>query len=459
MNLQDYFKHQQSSYMSEVDRFSIYQKILTKKDQKSLTRKKNVLRIKSLMYGFSLAILLFGVYGTYFFNSESRQDGLFVQNPLSNSVQAASIANVVRFQGDYKIENNGQIVQTSVIQDGDIITLEQGTEIIFNLDTETQAKIIWPAQFIVHKPDTDSYKLELMYGDFVSIQSLQDTNTQNLEIVSPDFVVHQSQSAEPIDFALVKDGTKHIIQNQGSDLLITTTNTDQAKQDTLITKKQQLTIDTSDITLLSVEDLSSAISQKNISQTFFFPQHPKPTTQERSWAEKTVRKMATKDIQKELATQDIIIDPGVMDEIAIFTTQEKQILTPAQNNKLISTLAASFLASDLQKLFTAYTEANTSATELALGNIDRKISQLCSIFDLSCTQSSGISTARFTHLQSQITKLITHLEPNYLVPPRYIHNLHTTAQWLTTISTYTFGQHTTDTNISRSDISSKINFQ
>jgi len=52
----------------------------------------------------------------------------------SNSVQASYIAKVVDFNGSFYIEHKGKRVQTSTIQDGDIITLKENTQLVTQIN-------------------------------------------------------------------------------------------------------------------------------------------------------------------------------------------------------------------------------------------------------------------------------------------------------------------------------------
>jgi len=67
---------------------------------------------------------------------------------------------------------------------------------VFHIDDETKAQLIGPAQFILNtsgEAEDQSYTLQLLQGNFVEIQSLTETTTQDIAIIADDITVQQKK--------------------------------------------------------------------------------------------------------------------------------------------------------------------------------------------------------------------------------------------------------------------------
>jgi hypothetical protein len=64
MKLKDYFIAQKEHKINENEKFFLYEKIISQKNQKtfSSTKIRNFFNIKSFAYGFVMIILLVGIY-------------------------------------------------------------------------------------------------------------------------------------------------------------------------------------------------------------------------------------------------------------------------------------------------------------------------------------------------------------------------------------------------------------
>jgi len=453
MKLEDYFKQQSKQNIGDIAKFSLYQNILSKKSRRILARKKYFLHMKSFMYWLSIAIFVLGIYGTYFFTIDNVwQNNYFVHNTINN-VSANSIANVVRFEWDYHIENKWENMSTSSIQDWDIVTLQEKTNMVFNIWDNSQVKIPWPAKFILNKYEDNKYKLNLIYGDFMQMKSLTKNNTQDIEIIAQDITLNQNKSNDPMYFELSKNGNKYIVKNNGSKLSITTQGKIQ-KHQTDLDKQQQITIETNDITLLAVENIKDNIQKKDVSQTFF----------RKKVIDNNIENFQETDIVVDNKLEDKFtntgdVNTGIVDSLSGILLQEQGILTQTQNDKLSTTLSKSFLSNDFTTLIWNYLDWNQSATDISLWNIDRKIDQIYKLFDLKYQYSAGSYTDKAINIKTQITKLVTILKNDYLVPPRYIDNLNNISNWLMLLGWYEFWANLVSETINISDIQTQIIFK
>jgi len=212
MHLQEYFRNQQDSHISEAQKFSVYKKIIEKKSSKSYFRQRSFLHTRSLVYGLSLTVIVMFVYGAFFMDSSPiytnkyfGSGGILIEPKPIQSVDAGYIANIVDFVGGFHIEHNGEEIQSSNIHDGDTVVLDKDTKLIFHTNENTQMEVVGPAKFVLHSDDT-SYKMELIYGDFVEVQSLTEETKKEIEIYTEDLVVSQEKSSVSSHFQIINQG-------------------------------------------------------------------------------------------------------------------------------------------------------------------------------------------------------------------------------------------------------------
>lgn len=134
MQLKDYFHQQQKNHTSDTDKLNLYQDFMIKNMKGHYARKRSFSRVKSFVYSTIVMCFLFSLYGVYFFTDKSTEyDGLVMNS--ENTVQASYIAKVVDFNGNFYIEHQGKRVQTSIIQNGDVVTLKANTQLIAQINT------------------------------------------------------------------------------------------------------------------------------------------------------------------------------------------------------------------------------------------------------------------------------------------------------------------------------------
>jgi hypothetical protein len=134
MKLNEFFQTQKNTTFTDVDKLELYQKFLYKKTAVSPIKRFSFIHAKSFAYSILAAVLVLGMYGTYFISNTSTF--------TSNLVQADYIAKVVSFNGDFSIEHGGKLSQTKDISNGDTIILDKGAEMAFAISSGTTSKII-----------------------------------------------------------------------------------------------------------------------------------------------------------------------------------------------------------------------------------------------------------------------------------------------------------------------------
>lgn len=366
------------------------------------------------------------VYGVHFFRDDLRYmtNSLIVQNAW-DTVQAWYIAQIVHFDGSFIIEHDGKKLQTSVIRNGDMVTLRDGTEMVFHIDDQTKAQLIGPAQFVLNsngESQDQSYTLQLIQGNFVEIQSLTEETTQDLAIITDDVVVQQEKWSIASHFQLSKQGDSKRIENKGAEIKVTRNQEDNAIE-TKVAAKQTLALAVNDITLIDDEtQIARVLVQKDITQTVALAdvQENIDTDQEIDIAALS----AVFDAKEDTRISENVI--SAVDNMIASSMQEKSVVTPEQNNQLRGNLYAWFLNENMQALFIAHVEGNAGLVERNIASLQSKIIPLYKAFWLAAPQVSN----SFDGTLSLTKQLQANLDNQYYMPPRYIQNMQTIVAWL-----------------------------
>lgn len=144
MKLQEFFNTQKNINFTDIDKLDLYQNILYKKTKKTSLKRASFVYAKYGVYMTIFVFLLVGMYGVYMFNGGNLQEyKLFsIIKNQTNTVQADYIAQVIDVNGSFFIEHDGILSKTNNISNGDTILLKEKTELAFEIDKGTQAKII-----------------------------------------------------------------------------------------------------------------------------------------------------------------------------------------------------------------------------------------------------------------------------------------------------------------------------
>jgi hypothetical protein len=268
MKLQEFFNTQKDIHLTDIDKLDLYQSFLYKKAKKPLLRRTSFIHAKYFVYTTVFAILIMGTYGIYFMNNDNIQDykRFSIKSNNTNTVQAEYIAQVIDVKGNFSIERNGILTTTNNIGNGDTILLKEDTQLVFEINSGTQSKIIGPAKLVIQKTDINDYKLNLIYGDFIQVEGKKE-KTQTIELAINDITIKQEDKSQPLNFKFVKNGQNQVFQNNGANIIVSKNN---GKENTkTITKEQVVAIQNNDIKIFAnINNFTTAVQEKNISQTF-----------------------------------------------------------------------------------------------------------------------------------------------------------------------------------------------
>lgn len=408
MKLQEYFNQKKDHWLSDIQKMDVYYSVMDKNMKKSFQRKRSFLHVKSFVYTSFLFFFLVGFYGMYIFQWPILEDDGYMLSRLAdtNVVQADFIAKIVDFNGSFNIEQWGKIIQTSNIKDWDIVTLKQNSQIVFHIDDNTKAKIVGPAKFVINKKAEMSYKVAMLYGDYVEMSSLKKENKHMIELAIDGLLVAQGENKKPLDFQLVKQGKWHVIKNNWAKLLVTS----EAKE-TSVSNKQVLAVQGNDISLFDDFDkFAKAVKEKNLSQTFTLLDSIK--NPEDTWDVQEIKELNWEDLLK--------LDEKDIPNIDLWIVDNQKVVTPEQIKIIDNQLVKQLVDENLSQLVVAYQEANTSRFNQEFADLERKISTIAKAFGYEYANISWSEQEKIQTMISRIQGLADYISSNYLIPPKYV---------------------------------------
>ncbi len=401
MKLKDYFIAQKEHKINENDKFFLYEKIISQKNKKNLRSIKisNFVNIKSFAYWFVMIVLIVGIYWVYFFNGDFSYEWFMVKNN-SNIVTADYIAKVVDFNWDFYIKHDGKYYKTNKISNWDNVILKKWSEIVFDIDSGTKAKIVWPARFSLQK-DQKNYQLMITEWDFIQMESI-DSSDSSMEIVLNDITISSDKN---INLLVTKQNNEYKINNQWDKLLVKKDNKTQE-----LMSKQLLAIKENDITLIkNIKDFGQAIAKQDISQTFtMLDQNSKKSEEITEMFIKEVTSQNSESLDIWLAKDLWFVDI-------------KEVPTKEQTKELYSTLHNDSILFDLEWMYKNQLLWNQKEYNYYKWSLESKIQKIYKLFSLKYNKND---------ISTNIIELKDQLENSYHIPSKYIDNLETISKWI-----------------------------
>ncbi len=434
MKLQEFFDTQKHTSFTDVDKLDLYQSILYKKTKKPSLRRSSFVHAKYFVYTMVFAILIMGMYGVYFINDGNFQDNnrFAIKSNTANTVQADYIAQVIDVKGNFFIEHNGVLATTNNIGNGDTILLKEGAQLVFEINSGTQSKIIGPAKLIIQKNTDENYKLNLIYGNFIQMEG-KESKTQTIELAINDITIKQQDKSQPMNFKFVKEGKNQIFQNNGANIVVTKTNgTDKT---TTISRKQVVAIQNNDIKVFAnIDTFTKAIQEKNVSQTFSLADEKTTSGTE---------KIETALLSLLNTPQITTSKEEVTKEISSILSDEKQILDPVEDEKVNASLYGAFYTPELKAVDNSFLAGNEEEFNSDFAKIEKRIQTVYQSFDISYSKESWDPVEKIKGLVMSIKTLTEKITKEYNVPPKYIENLQAINKSLNTILSKSYGSAAT----------------
>ncbi|MFA6256305.1 MAG: hypothetical protein WC606_03910 [Candidatus Absconditabacterales bacterium] len=435
MKLQEFFNTQKHASLTDIDKLDLYQNILYKKTKKTSLKRSSFVHAKYFVYTMVFVVLMMGTYGVYFINNGNLQDynRFAIKSNTTNIAQADYIAQVIDVKGNFFIEHNGVLTTTNNIGNGDTILLKKGAQLVFEINSGTQSKIIGPAKLVIQKTTPENYKLNLIYGNFIQMEGKQAT-TQTIELAINDLTIKQQDKSKPLNFKFIKNGGNQIFQNNGANIVVTKSNG--KDKITTISNNQVVAIQNNDIKVFAnISTFTKAIQEKNISQTFLLADET--TT---SSSDNLLTSFSSSGIIDLLNTPQITENnQEITKKISSVLTDEKQILDPVQDEKVNASLYPEFYTPELKELESAFIEGNEGSFNDTYAKLEKRIQTIYQAFDIKYTKTSGEPTQKISGLKSAINNIQATITSTYSVPPKYIENLQSIAKSLNTIINKGYG--------------------
>lgn len=405
MKLKDYFQNKQEFQLGENDKLALYEKIISQQKRKSLSR---MVKVKYFAYWLILVVLLFGIYWVYF-DSDWDIDWLAVQNPV-NQVNADYIAKVVNFNGSYYVQHEWKLTRTSNISNWDNVILKKWSEIVFDIDSWTKAKLTWPARFSLAQ-DENGYQLLIAEWDFIQMESLEPESAPVEISVWDDFTVSSEKNT---NLLITKSDNEYKVNNQWWNIKVTKN----GKQ-TEVKTKELIAINENDITLIqNVEQFQTAFVEQKINQTFEIKEKDK--------------EQLTESLIKELSTWTTVKIENTWLAEELWIIDSKKIPTEEQSKALYTNLDKNSLMRNLENMREYRKLWNEKDYNYSKSQIDTKIQKIYTSFDIKYQK---------LWTKSDIENLIENLNTLYHIPNTQISNLKTLISWIDYIESSEFGTY------------------
>ena len=425
MKLKDYFQNKQEFQLSENDKLALYEKILSQQKKKSFSR---MVKVKYFAYWLILIVLLFGIYWVYF-DMDWDINWLAIQNP-TNTANADYIAKVIDFNGTFYVQHEWKLTKTSNISNWDNVILKKWSEIVFDIDSWTKAKLTWPARFSLAQ-DENWYQLLIAEWDFIQMESIEPESAPVEISVWDDFTVSSEKNT---NLLITKTDNEYKVNNQWWNIKVTKN----GKQ-TEVKAKELVAINENDITLIqNVEQFQTAFVEQKINQTFEIKE--KDTEQ------------LTENLIKEISNDTTVKIENTWLAEELWIVDSKKIPTEEQSKTLYTNLDKNSLMWNLESMREYRKLWNKKDYNYMKSQIDTKIQKIYTSFGIKYQK---LWTA------SDIENLIENLNTSYHIPNTQISNLKTLISWINYIENSEFGTYSpnndTETANDKIDIEAKRN--
>lgn len=304
--------------------------------------------------------------------------------------------------------------------DGDLITLQAEAKILFDVNNDTKIQIQGPAQFVIRKREQGGYHLNLISGEYISIEA---EKAESILEVETDHLSIETQKNKEVRLELSQKNHKLQLKNSGAELSIKNKKSSTPSEVQQLAQAKVLTIQDNDIS--KIEDIATfkrlLVNNENITHTLSLKQAETSTgelnLEEISAVLKEENKPSINLSKEELIT---------INEQISAPTSSKKIPTEEQLSHITAALNSKFLLDDLQQLFLAKKQQNTEAVAAVHQIFKVKIQSLGVKYQITISATSSLS--------DQISELLKGLE-TYHMPPSKTHQLKVLKNWITTLQT------------------------
>ena len=467
MKLSEYFKQRHSYEMPAQTKSELFSRIQKEKNWIEITTKIPskifFFASKRIMYTSLAAVLVFVVFGWLLLDKTEVVDFWIFSvkhNNTPNWVFADYVAEIVEFNGEYSLARDGKILKTSdklnIIQDWDVVSFPEWTDLIFNLQDWTQAKIIWPAEFSITKTEK-GYQISLFDGKFFRIYCPECTS--DVEIITPDFSISQEKD-QTLDIHIAKEENgEMLVKNDWDKITVKTKNSEKEPEIKQISS-ELVAINPESETIDVVENsevMLNFMAKNNISATFTLSteniEWPTIKTEQQndliamevSQENKNIPENNTKSEKAEnIISEDVVItaedkdplldwlkevifsdkteiwemDDNIALQLWLSSEDDQKVPTTDQMQVLKTNLNSFFLMNIFENIY------NNDRVDQNISKFADRINAISSAFGYSYKASSELSSIKTT-----IQSLRTQLEKDWYVSPSYILQMEKIGNW------------------------------
>lgn len=466
MKLSEYFRQQRSQEMPAQLKSELFSRIQKEKNWVEISTKIPskifFFASKRIMYTSLAAVLVFVVFWWVLLDKNQVVDfWLFSvkQNNTPNIVLADYVAEIVEFNGDYSLVRDWKAViksdKLNMIQDWDIVSLPEWTDLIFNLQDWTQAKIVWPAEFSIEKSEK-WYQISLFDGKFFRIYSPECTS--DVEIITPDFSISQEKD-QSLDLHIAKEENgEMLVKNDGDKITVKTKNSEN-KTEVKQISSELVAINPDSDKINVVEDgevMLNFMAKNNISATFTLStedvQWPTINREDENslvvvWNKQQTQSVKSGDIEnitkdnvtentpekveekdpllewlKEVMSSDNVeiwdIDEDITSQLWLSLDNSQKVPTTTQMQTLKTNLNSFFLMNLFENIY------KQNRADENISRFADRINSISSDFGYSYRASSDLSSIKNT-----IQTLKVQLEKDYYISPSDLLQLEKVGNW------------------------------
>lgn len=417
MKLRDYFQQISKDRLDDAAKLRIYEAILKKQtpQRRSLIGRFSPLA-KVAVFGVFTLLMLFGQFQAEILYAPSD-----ARDP-SATVSADQVGRIVNAHGEFFIVKDGKKVTSDTIKDGDKIVLGYSSEMIFQINNSTTAKIIGPAEIVIkdvgETNGTKNYVLNLLDGTYFEMNTAATSNT-NVVLKTNDTDIQSANIGQQTHFTITQSNGKKVINNKWSELLV---------QKTLKQKKVTTTIKVNQVAMLTspqeeVAAITANLQNKEITKTFDLGVEAQTLL-----ATNSLKTWATQSGELASTTSSFLIE-------------SKKVLSTTQLDGIKQYLSPTFVIAQYKQIAVAYLNWEQADTESAIQILLIRINQTSESLWLETLPEAPGNLAT---LSASVKKLLSQIDQKYYVSPSLASSLKTLNTRIVMLQSKEFGSKIED---------------
>lgn len=441
MQLSQWYKQQREQGPSDIQKMRMYNQFLDKSHRVLAYEK---VSYYAKMAVFSLGLLLIG--GAMYYSLQPGQiddgyrvahiDDAFVtleKTVSPGQVQADTIGEIIRTRGDVTIVQWTTQIETDTLRANERVLLAANAEMEFTVREDVKAKIIGPAEFELQylgKQDGNAnYAINLISGDYLEVVSLptipseeirdgeEEIIKENIIVQAPNFTIEKTHTYGKLDVVIsTNNAGEKEVENKGTEIVM---------KKIIAEEQTYVAIDTQQKVAVNA-DIEFIIDEREV---IALKQHVEE------------KKLSVQYDVTDTADEssDTAISAAVLLDTARGNEDKtKQVIPADQLQDLKKSIAASFLARNVEQMQLYYRTWDQGAYIVAHSNLISKITRGYSFVTSSAPALSADTTA-LGATATALEGLINALDTQYYIDPSLFVGLSSAAEIVRDLATESFG--------------------